>query len=67
MRDEITARNTSPDSCPVAGMGVCNVQLAFRFNSFYISGAQRFPKGNTLICEGVGGRVFEVAMKVEMG
>jgi hypothetical protein len=48
-------------------MGVCNVQLTFRFNSFYISGAQRFPKGNTLICEGVGGRVFEVAMKVEMG
>ena len=32
----------------------------FKFNSPYISGAQRLPKGNTLICEGGTGRVFEV-------
>jgi len=31
-----------------------------RFFSGFISGAQRLPNGNTLICEGVNGRVFEV-------
>lgn len=30
------------------------------FFSFWISGAQRLLNGNTLICEGGGGRVFEV-------
>jgi hypothetical protein len=30
------------------------------FFSTYISGAQRLPNGNTLICEGVPGRIFEV-------
>ena len=31
-----------------------------RFLSERISGAQRQPNGNTLICQGDGGRVFEV-------
>lgn len=31
-----------------------------KFLSEFISGAQRFPNGNTLICEGKAGRVFEV-------
>ena len=30
------------------------------FFSHYISGAQRQPNGNTLICEGANGRIFEV-------
>ena len=30
------------------------------FNSRHISGCQRLPSGNTLICEGVCGRIFEV-------
>jgi hypothetical protein len=30
------------------------------FFSHYISGAQRLPNGNTLICEGSNGRIFEV-------
>ena len=30
------------------------------FFSNIISGVQRLPNGNTLICEGVGGRFFEV-------
>ena len=30
------------------------------FFSSYISGAQRLPNGNTLICEGLTGRIFEV-------
>jgi hypothetical protein len=32
----------------------------FEFFSPYISGAQRLPNGNTLICEGCHGRLFEV-------
>jgi len=31
-----------------------------RFYSAFISGAQRLPNGNTLICEGAKGRIFEV-------
>ena len=30
------------------------------FNSRHISGAQRLSSGNTLICEGISGRIFEV-------
>ena len=30
------------------------------FYSSFISGTQRLPNGNTLICSGVQGRVFEV-------
>ncbi|MDA7510474.1 aryl-sulfate sulfotransferase [Verrucomicrobia bacterium] len=30
------------------------------FHSNYISGAQRLPNGNTLICSGATGRIFEV-------
>jgi hypothetical protein len=35
-------------------------QSIFNFFSPYISGAQRLANGNTLICEGVHGRIFEV-------
>lgn len=35
-------------------------QSLFEFFSPYISGAQRLGNGNTLICEGVHGRIFEV-------
>lgn len=31
------------------------------FDSHFISGASRLPNGNTLICEGLWGRLFEVA------
>jgi len=36
------------------------------FFSTYISGAQRLPNGNTLICEGVPGRIFEVTPQAEL-
>ena len=36
------------------------------FFSFNISGAQRLPNGNTLICEGRSGRMFEVTPKCEV-
>lgn len=37
-----------------------------RFFSPFISGAQRLPNGNTLICEGARGRVFEVTRAGEI-
>ena len=36
------------------------------FYSGIISGCQRLPNGNTLICEGTRGRAFEVTMEGEM-
>ena len=36
------------------------------FYSSYISGCQRLPNGNTLICEGAYGRLFEVTSSGEM-
>jgi hypothetical protein len=38
----------------------------FEFFSPYISGAQRLPNGNTLICEGCHGRIFEVTSTREV-
>lgn len=37
-----------------------NIQQEGSFFSPRISGAQRLPNGNTLICEGVGGKILEV-------
>lgn len=37
-----------------------------RFYSPFISGAQRLPNGNTLICEGSGGRLIEVTSEHEI-
>ena len=36
------------------------------FYSNYISGAERLPNGNTLICEGASGRFFEVTARGEI-
>ena len=36
------------------------------FYSFHISGAERQPNGNTLICEGAPGRIFEVTPNKEI-
>ena len=36
------------------------------FYSYNISGAQRLPNGNTLICEGAPGRLFEVTPRGEV-
>jgi len=36
------------------------------FYSFFISGAQRLPNGNTLICTGASGMVFEVTSEKEV-
>lgn len=39
---------------------------AQRFYSGFISGMQRLPNGNTMICEGSNGRVFEVTAEHEI-
>ena len=39
---------------------------AARFYSPFISGAQRLPNGNTMICEGSGGRLIEVTADHEI-
>ncbi len=36
------------------------------FYSFFISGAQRLPNGNTLVCSGAQGRFFEVTREGEI-
>ncbi|MEM7259360.1 MAG: aryl-sulfate sulfotransferase [Pseudomonadota bacterium] len=36
------------------------------FDSHFISGASRLPNGNTLICEGIWGRLFEVTPECEI-
>ena len=41
-------------------------QPGWRFFSAFISGAQRLPNGNTLICEGMTGRLFEVTGQGEL-
>jgi hypothetical protein len=41
-------------------------QSLFNFFSPYISGAQRLANGNTLICEGCHGRIFEVTAQGEV-
>jgi hypothetical protein len=38
----------------------------YRFYSGFISSAQRFPNGNTLITEGLNGRIFEVTPEREI-
>jgi len=38
---------------------------SYMFYSGYISGAQRLPNGNTLICEGAGGRFLEITPEHE--
>jgi len=40
--------------------------MAHKFFSPTISGMQRLPNGNTLICEGDGGRLFEVTTRLEI-
>ncbi|MBW1673424.1 MAG: aryl-sulfate sulfotransferase, partial [Deltaproteobacteria bacterium] len=36
------------------------------FVAAFLSGAQRLPNGNTLICEGPSGRIFEVTAEKEL-
>ena len=36
------------------------------FSADFLSGAQRLPNGNTLVCDGPGGRIFEVAATGEL-
>jgi hypothetical protein len=42
------------------------IQRKWKFSAPFISGAQRLPNGNTLICDGPSGRIFEVTKKKEI-
>ncbi len=42
------------------------IQRSWLFNAPYISGAERLKNGNTLICDGPNGRLFEVTKKGEI-
>jgi len=42
------------------------IKTKWLFNSPYIAGAQRLKNGNTLICEGATGRIFEVTRSGEI-
>ena len=56
--------NYRPDSdlayAPVEPVWVYTAATPSDFYAGYISGAQRLPNGNTLICDGVHGTLFEV-------
>lgn len=41
-------------------------QFPLHFNASFVSGAERLPNGNTLICDGAMGRFFEVTPEKEI-
>jgi outer membrane protein assembly factor BamB len=41
-------------------------ETPLRFSACFISGSQRLPNGNTLICDGPSGRFFEVTAEKEL-
>ncbi len=43
-----------------------NPKVVFSFFSGHIGGCERLPNGNTLICEGQSGRIFEVTPDCEV-
>jgi len=45
---------------PITQKWIYTASNPTNFYAYYISGAQRLPSGNTLICNGVTGRIFEV-------
>ncbi len=52
--------------CRPMDLGAIQPMMADHFYSCYISSAQRLPNGNTLICEGADGRLFEVTTDHEI-
>ena len=46
--------------------GLASGAQCWTFMSFHMSNARRLPNGNTLICEGSTGRIFEVTMDQEI-
>ncbi len=54
------ARNRRGPFGPIQAVWSYSAPKKSDFYSFFISGAQRLPNGNTLICSGASGTVFEV-------
>lgn len=63
--DPVTKKKIWEYSGRAIGYGPSH-SLAHSFFSATVSGVQRLPNGNTLICEGNGGRVFEVTRDLEI-
>jgi hypothetical protein len=58
---------TTPQRAPFGPAApVWRYEDAETFYSAFISGARRLPNGNTLICSGAPGRIFEVTAKGEI-
>ena len=62
--DPVTGKKIWEYSGQALGYGPTH-SLSHYFYSATISSAQRLPNGNTLICEGDGGRIFEVTPELE--
>ena len=58
------ALEVNPDSSEIVWEYLGDPPISFY--SFHISGAERLPNGNTLICEGAPGRIFEVTPQQEI-
>ena len=63
----VTAHSRVVEVSPKTGEIVWqyNPHVVFSFFSGHIGGCERLPDGNTLICEGQSGRVFEVTKENE--
>ena len=59
-RRRAPGRSSIQEIDPVTKSVVWSYSDGFRFWSNIVSGAQRLPNGNTFICSGVKGRMFEV-------
>ena len=60
------ARNRRGPYGPTQAVWTYSAPQKSDFYSFFISGAQRLPNGNTLICSGFNGTVFEVTPDKEV-
>ena len=60
------ARNKRAPYGPAQAVWSYSAPKKSDFYSFFISGAQRLPNGNTLICSGANGTVFEVTPNKEV-
>jgi Arylsulfotransferase (ASST) len=59
-------RNRRGPYGPIEAVWSYSAPKKLDFYSFFISGAQRLPNGNTLICSGASGTIFEVTPEKEV-
>jgi len=64
--DSLGFYHIAPDSAYGPPQPLWHYRDTVNFYSWYISGCQRMPNGNTLICDGAGGTFFEVTPDSEV-